>query len=1797
MKGPATGELARARSASPRTAGFLDTASALLLVLGIGLAARLIIAYLLPGSGFRVDLEAFRYWAANLAAEGPFGFYDRPFFHDYTPGYLYVLWLVGIVGQALGGIGDLIKLPAIIADVVMAGVVWAMVRELGGRGRIALLGAALVIVNPVTWFDSSIWGQVDSVGVVFLLLALWALWRNEPELAAILGTMAAVTKPQLGIIVPIVAAVVIRRAFFGSTEIPPAPPADRADGGALGRLRRWMRTERGPARILSTGAAGLLTAILLSAPFGLSIVALFEQVLETAGGYPYLTVNAYNPWALVTQDGNGLAANGTWLCDVVGGVCDSGVLFGPIPAVVVGSGLILAVVILASLVAARHDDRLTILVALTVIAIAFFVVPTRVHERYLYPFFALGAILAAVSWRWRVGYVLLAGASFLNLYVVLTTLYPDNPGITDWLGIGPAIRSPAGVALIALVHLAVFSWGIAQLRRSARRTLTAELDHASGAGATTVEATGDHARSALAPAGPAASAAPETRASGPPPTPADASDGAAGQRVGRAASAAPGAPRTAATAARGRSPAPTPMSPQVAAAGPLWGFWGRVTARPLRPDRSRALDQEATGRFDRLDVWILVVLVLATFLLRTYRVEEPYHMYFDEIYHARTATEFLQYWRYGEPHPVYEYTHPHLAKYAMAGGIVLFGDNRVTATSALGAPALDAVIEPRWEDPGLPGTRAGDRMYVATGEGVVAYDLATRAAVATIVAPGASAVTVDASGHRLLIGATSGAISVVETARLDALRSGGGATASLEAAPIGALGSGVKALHVTDDGSFLLVGTDDDRVVSLDAYSGVELGAADVAGLQDLAPGGSVDTVVVSLIDFVDSADLAPVGAGLAAILDDDPADLAQRLTGALLEGRAEVVLGPAPQGEPRAELDTAIADGRLPGVAVQPRARAAASGSDGVTFLAAADASITSTLDLAGPADGIAYVTGVDTPRLYVAVGSELAVVTLGDNGSDGDPALESRVWMPGPINLVAYNAATRLVHAEGATPDGAGHTVYVVEPHGNAVFADAPIAFAPVALVVDAAPLYPTSDREQLLAVSADGSTAAIQAGRNAFGWRLPGVVAGVLMALFLYLLARILFRRRSIALLAGGLVLADGMLFAQSRIAMNDVYAGLFIVAAITVFAAVWAGAWRWRGAFWVALPVVGLLLGLALASKWVAVYAIGAIAIMLLARSALGRVVLIGGLTLLAAVLGYLALVVPEGGTSGGNLTFLVVMVVITVAAVIIAVWHPVAWSAEEVRFAVGAPVALGVAAFLAGVALAGGIALSEGGTPALLSAIGFGLVLLGALAAGLFWLAGRLGFGPLAPPVTPGDPREVLPPPSPAPSGWLRPGYLFGLPVVWAAISLLAVPLVVYVLLYLPWVAMGGHQIVEGWPAGNNGQTLLDLTRSMYDYHNNLRATHAAASPWWAWPLNLKPVWFYQGAFAGNTAAAIYDTGNSVIWWLGIVAMGFVSWQAFRRRSLSLAVVVIAFAAMWLPWARIDRVVFQYHYYTALPFVVLALAYLLAELWHGASRRTWLLARLAAGGAIVLPAVMWLFKAPLCWFVGVERVYESSPACVGNPGNLVVTTRVLAIVVILAVTVVVIGWQLLHLDRPDARGQEDPRRRLVILVATAIGAALLLALVPNLVGDAVIISMQGIPSELIALGVLVPLGLAASLVLTARDARRFVAGTLVAAVTFFVVLYPNIAALPLPAAVVNAYQGLLPTYLYPFQFPVNTDPSAAAPILGLEPATLFLALLVAVVVVGYSAWVWRVALAERSQPGTDDDGVVTSVGRT
>ncbi|MEO8468631.1 MAG: phospholipid carrier-dependent glycosyltransferase [Chloroflexota bacterium] len=1689
MTGPVSGEPVGEVGAHAKAR---DSVGSILTLLALGLIFRVIIAYLLPGSGFKNDIEAFQYWAQNLASEGLHGFYGRDFFHDYTPGYLYVLWLVGMVGQAVGGIGDLIKVPPILADIGLAYLVWSMILELGGSRRAARLGALMVVVNPITWFDSVVWAQVDSFGLVFLLLGLRELWRDRPERSAIFTVMAALIKPQLGILIPIVAAVTIRRALW-----PEGGFGDESRPTVRRTTTRWEANIAGPIRIATTGLVGLGTAVALSLPFGLSMPGLIEQIFKTAGGYPYLSVNAWNPWALVTFDGSGIASNSAWVCDMIvasNPACGRALSIGAIPAVVFGTLLTLLAFFVISLLVARRPDRQTMLVGVAALAIVFFVVPTRVHERYLFPLVALGAILAAVSWRWRIAYVLSSLATFANMYFVLTTLYANNPSIHDWLGTGKDLGSFQVVAIAATVQAAVLAFAFLQFRAGAARRLAAEVDARGADG----EMDRNEPWQDIGDAVIDGVDQPEAVAASPRPAPSLARDELALSAVG--------------------DPDRYPVWEERPSSGEI-GLFGwfrhRLNERPIRRDRSSELHGESGGRVDKLDIWMMAVLAITLLTVRVWRLGEPYQMHFDEVYHPRTAIEFLQDWRYGISHDIYEWTHPHLAKYAMAGGIVAWGNDRTNATSDLGVPVTAAVVEPRWDERTIASQRAGDRLWLVTGGAVRAYDLATRSLIVEVAVPGAQTFAIDRVAHRLLVGTTEGDIRAIDTAFLDFARQTGATpdAGSVVSTSLAKLDAPLQYLLVTPDGGTIVA----------------------VTASADGASAGS-DAIV---LDATSGTEVGRVGTGVVSAI-------------------AEAGIGSVALAVP-----------------------------DGVAFLDTATATIQTTIGLPGVPSGMDFTTNLDKDRLYVSYLADDGphVATVNTPGTGSAPSLDVTFVLPGTAaGWVGYDLATQMVHVLGSRPDTGEPTVYVIEPHSRAVYADAALPFSPAALVLDANQRYPSADREQLLAFSASGSIASVDVGHHAYAWRLPGVLAGVGMAVLLYLLARILFRRREVAVILGFLIAVDGMLFAQSRIGMNDAYVGLGIVAAYVLFAAIWkSGASRWRWlAFWVAMPAIGVALGFALAAKWVALYAIGALGVLVLARSALGRLLLIGGLVLATTVLGYIGLSVPAG-ESGGNYLFISVMIALTLVASTAVVLHPIAWSDEEERLLVWGPAAIGAAVMAVAIAVgAAGHEFVLGPIKVTPVEAAFGLVALSGVIYTLVRLIGRIGFGPKAVAPSSGDPARFLPDAAAAPEGWLRPGAMLGLPMAWVVICLVAIPLGLYVVSYIPWANVEVHQLWPGWPPGRDGgKTLWELTQDMYRYHNDLSSPHAASSPWWAWAFDFKPVWFYQQSFAGGTAAAIYDAGNLVAWWIAIPGMAFAAWQAFARRSPALALIAIGFAFQWLGWSRIDRAAFQYHYYTSLPFVFLALAYFLAEVWHGASRRTWLLIRLAGAAAVLAPTTLWLLHRPLCAFVRVDAVNPDSRACPTLIPDFLLSGRATAIALVVGIGVLILIRLLLSLADEASENSAPLGTRLRNAGLAAIGVSLGFIVASAFFDDTPIVTSTNIPVEPIALIVTIALLPLAAFVATARDARRFVAGLLVAMGAWFVLWYPNISALPLPGALSNAYQGLLPTYVYPFQFPVSTvNRSGPGPsLISLQPALLLVVLAGVVVIVGYSAWVWRVALAE------------------
>src|SRR5205807_8764162 len=72
-------------------------------------------------------------------------------------------------------------------------------------------------------------------------------------------------------------------------------------------------------------------------------------------------------------------------------------------------------------------------------------------------------------------------------------------------------------------------------------------------------------------------------------------------------------------------------------------------------------------------------------------------------------------------------------------------------------------------------------------------------------------------------------------------------------------------------------------------------------------------------------------------------------------------------------------------------------------------------------------------------------------------------------------------------------------------------------------------------------------------------------------------------------------------------------------------------------------------------------------------------------------------------------------------------------------------------------------------------------------------------------------------------------------------------------------------------------------------------------------------------------------------------------------------------------------------------------------------------------AVLGPALLWVGKGPLCRFVRVEAVNPGSQACVGNPGDIVVTARIALLVLVLGIALIALVYQLLRLNRPRGPG--------------------------------------------------------------------------------------------------------------------------------------------------------------------------------
>jgi dolichyl-phosphate-mannose--protein O-mannosyl transferase len=130
--------------------------------------------------------------------------------------------------------------------------------------------------------------------------------------------------------------------------------------------------------------------------------------------------------------------------------------------------------------------------------------------------------------------------------------------------------------------------------------------------------------------------------------------------------------------------------------------------------------------------------------------------------------------------------------------------------------------------------------------------------------------------------------------------------------------------------------------------------------------------------------------------------------------------------------------------------------------------------------------------------------------------------------------------------------------------------------------------------------------------------------------------------------------------------------------------------------------------------------------------------------------------------------------------------------------------------------------------------------------------------------------------------------------------------------------------------------IFDLQKYMFDYHSKLTATHPFQSPWYTWPLVIKPIYYFAGSnLPEGTMQAIAAFGNPAVWWAGFIALFIVIYRMAtgkveKEMKSKYAFLLICLGAAYLPWVLITRATFIYHYFASVPFIILLTASLITR---------------------------------------------------------------------------------------------------------------------------------------------------------------------------------------------------------------------------------------------------------------------------
>ncbi len=406
----------------------------------------------------------------------------------------------------------------------------------------------------------------------------------------------------------------------------------------------------------------------------------------------------------------------------------------------------------------------------------------------------------------------------------------------------------------------------------------------------------------------------------------------------------------------------------------------------------------------------------------------------------------------------------------------------------------------------------------------------------------------------------------------------------------------------------------------------------------------------------------------------------------------------------------------------------------------------------------------------------------------------------------------------------------------------------------------------------------------GRTEIGYRIMPALFGALMPVLVAIVAYQISRWRLFSLVAGGLMLTDGLFLVESRYGLMNVFLVVFgFVAQIFLFEGL-AAAGK-RRAF--LLTLSGLMLGASISVKWNGLWfgvMFALIGLMIWGMAGYWRRFLVGSLTMLLGS-GVAAIARLNG-------------------------WEPVASQTGLLL----SPGWFGLAAVLAL------LALWVLNYPRWWAQ---GLPRMGLLAeiAGLQWWHYLGCYAAMA------FVFYVI--------QWIP--HLFQNPQAGITLALDAelLPNLAKSFVAINRSVLSGHtistlEVTDGQSVHPYCSTSLQGLATGIPALQGLLSHKIWAAGAWSWPVLGRPVGYYFSA-EGGPWRGVHALGNPILWWLSIGSVLYLSGRGLRQFQGIPAYVLLGFAGNYVPWFIVSRCVFIYHHMSALAFSIMALAWVISTL--------------------------------------------------------------------------------------------------------------------------------------------------------------------------------------------------------------------------------------------------------------------------